>query len=48
MHPSGVFHFKKNFNEEPVKANAANFAENFERLEQIRKFTSKVRTAREL
>ena len=48
MLPSGVFHFKKDFNEGLIKVNAPNFAENFERLGQIRKFTSKVSAAREL
>ncbi|TRZ37028.1 hypothetical protein CEQ21_16185 [Niallia circulans] len=48
MRPTGVFHFKKDFNEGLVKVNAPNFADNFERLSQIRQFTSKVSASREI
>ncbi|MCM3217702.1 hypothetical protein [Niallia taxi] len=48
MRPSGVFHFKKDFNEGLVRVNAPNFADNFDRLEQIREFTSKVSASREI
>jgi len=48
MRPSGVFHFKKDFNEGLVRVNAPNFADNFDRLEQISEFTSKVSASREI